>query len=62
MVIGLSANAGDTGSIPGPGKIPHATEQLRPSTSTRELPLLAVTMETHTQHQRPSAAKNKVHK
>ena len=24
------ANAGDTGSSPGPGKIPHATEQLSP--------------------------------
>ena len=62
VVKNLSANAGDTGLIPGPGKIPHGTEQLRPCTSTRELPLLAVTMETHTQHQRPSAAKNKVNK
>ena len=24
------ANAGDTGSSPGPGKIPHAVEQLSP--------------------------------
>ena len=36
VVKNLSANAGDMGSIPGPGKIPHATEQLRPCASTRE--------------------------
>ena len=24
------ANAGDVGSIPGPGRIPHASEQLKP--------------------------------
>ena len=31
MVKSLPANAGDMGSIPGPGtKIPHAVEQLRP--------------------------------
>ena len=29
------ANAGDMGSIPGPG-IPHATEQLSPCTTTTE--------------------------
>ena len=30
------ANAGHTGSIPGPGKIPHATEQLSPRVTTTE--------------------------
>ena len=30
MVKNLSANAGDTVSTPGPGKIPHAREQLGP--------------------------------
>ena len=30
------ANAGDTGSIPGLGKIPHATEQLNPCATTTE--------------------------
>ena len=28
------ANAGDTGSSPGPGRSPHATEQLSPCTIT----------------------------
>ena len=32
----LPVNAGDTGSIPGPGKMPHAAGQLRPSASTTE--------------------------
>ena len=33
----LPCNAGDTGSIPGPGtKIPYATEQLSPCTTTTE--------------------------
>ena len=30
VVENLPANAGDTGSSPGLGKIPHATEQLGP--------------------------------
>ena len=30
MVKNLPANAGDTGSIPGSGKIPKATEKLSP--------------------------------
>ena len=30
------ANAGDTGSIPGPWKIPHAMEQLSPCVPTTE--------------------------
>ena len=30
------ANAGDTDSIPGPGKIPHALEQLSPCATTTE--------------------------
>ena len=36
MVKNLSANAGHSGSIPESGKIPHATEQLNPSTTTTE--------------------------
>ena len=30
------ANAGDTGSSPGPGRFPHAVEQLSPCTTTTE--------------------------
>ena len=30
------AKAGDMGSIPGPGRSPHAMEQLRPCTTTTE--------------------------
>ena len=30
----LPANAGDTGSIPGPGRFPHAAEQLSPCATT----------------------------
>ena len=30
------ANAGDTGSSPGPGKIPHAAEQLSLGATTTE--------------------------
>ena len=30
------ANAQDTGSIPGPGRFPHAAEQLSPCTTTTE--------------------------
>ena len=38
MVKNPPSNAGDTGSIPGPGtKIPHATGQLSPCTTTTEL-------------------------
>ena len=36
VVKNLPANAGDTGSSPGPGKIPHATEQLSPCATTTE--------------------------
>ena len=36
VVKNLPANAGDTGSIPGPGKIPHASEQLSPFATTIE--------------------------
>ena len=36
MVKNLPANAGDMGSIPSPGKIPHATEQLSPCATTTE--------------------------
>jgi len=37
VVKSLPANAGDMGSIPGPGtKIPHAVEQLRPDATTTE--------------------------
>ena len=32
----LPANAGDTGSIPGPGRFPHATEQLSLCATTTE--------------------------
>ena len=32
----LPANAGDTGSIPGPGRFPHAAEQLSPCATTTE--------------------------
>ena len=32
----LPANAGDTGSIPGPGRFPHAAEQLGPCATTTE--------------------------
>ena len=34
VVKNLPANAGDTGLIPGPGRSPHATEQLSPGTTT----------------------------
>ena len=30
------ANAGDTGSSPGPGRFPHAAEQLSPCATTTE--------------------------
>ena len=36
VVRSLPANAGDTGLSPGPGKIPHATEQLSPCATTTE--------------------------
>ena len=37
MVKNLPANAGNTGSIPGPGtKSPHAAEQLSPCVTTTE--------------------------
>jgi len=37
VIKNLPSNARDTGSILGPGtKIPHATGQLSPCTSTRE--------------------------
>ena len=36
MVGNLPANAGDTGSSPGLGKIPHAAEQLGPWATTTE--------------------------
>ena len=46
----LPANAGDTGSIPGSGKIPHAVDQLNLCATTTE-PLLsspqAATPEAH---------------
>ena len=39
VVKSLPANAGDMGSIPGPGtKIPHAVGQLSPHATTREKP------------------------
>ena len=31
MVKNPPVNAGDTGSIPGPGRFPHAVEQLSPA-------------------------------
>ena len=36
VVGSLPANAGDTGSSPGLGKIPHAAEQLSPWATTTE--------------------------
>ena len=36
VVKNLPANAGDTGSNPSPGKIPHATEQPSPGATTTE--------------------------
>ena len=36
VVKSLLANAGDTGSIPGPGRFPQAEEQLSPYTTTTE--------------------------
>ena len=36
VVKNPSANAGDTGFILGPGKIPHASGQLSPSATTTE--------------------------
>ena len=51
LVKNLPSNAGDEGSILGQGtKIPHATRQLSPYTTTRE---------AHVPHQRASAAKRK---
>ena len=36
MVENLPANARDTGLSPGPGRFPHAMEQLSPCTTTTE--------------------------
>ena len=36
VVKNLPANAGDTGSVPDPGRFPHATEQLSPWATTSE--------------------------
>ena len=36
VVENLPANAGDTGSDPWSGKIPHAAEQLSPQATTTE--------------------------
>ena len=36
VVKNLPANAGDTSSIPGPGRFPHAMEQLSPCATTTE--------------------------
>ena len=36
VVESLPANAGDTGSSPGPWKIPHAAEQVSPCATTTE--------------------------
>ena len=36
VVKNLPANAGDTGSSPGAGRIPHAAEQLSPCATTTE--------------------------
>ena len=36
VVKNLPANAGDTGSSPGPGRFPHAVEQLSLCTTTTE--------------------------
>ena len=36
VVKNLPANAGDTGSNPSPGKIPHATEQPSPGATPTE--------------------------
>ena len=36
VVKNLPANAGDTGSSPGPGTFPHAAEQLSPCATTTE--------------------------
>ena len=69
------ANAGDMGSIPDPGSIPHVVEQLSPSATTTEPALQSprpTTTEARTpraralqqekacaQQRRPNAAKNK---
>ena len=36
VIKNLPANAGNMGLIPGPGKIPHAAEQLSPRATTTE--------------------------
>ena len=36
VVKNLPANAGDTGPSPGPGRFPHAVEQLSPCTASTE--------------------------
>ena len=36
MVKNSPANAGDKGSSPGPGRLPHAMEQLSPCATTTE--------------------------
>ena len=41
MVKNPPAKAGDTGSIPGRGRFPHAVEQLSPCTTTTEPALLS---------------------
>ena len=49
MAKNLPCNVGDVGSIPGPGtKIPHAKEQLSPTTESRlSRNLLTPQLESH---------------
>ena len=54
VVKNLPANAGDTGLIPGPGKIPHAAEQLSPCATTTE----ACTTRAHAPQQEKPAHRN----
>ena len=46
MVKGPPASAGNTGSIPGPGRSPQAPEQLSPNATTTELVLWSPRAET----------------
>ena len=50
VVKNLRANAGDTGSSPGPGGFPHASEQLSPCATTTESTCLEPVLRNRRSH------------
>ena len=65
VVGNLSANAGDTGSIPGPGgshmpqsRYAHGPELLKPKRPQEEKPLTRQLEKSCNRRRRPSAVKN----